>query len=177
MPNDPPPGVWGPLHPKVSNLSADWMTAPMLRGDRPPPSSLNTKWHPRSTSFFLERRPNWKEGASSQLERQRTKKKNKDGQQPSSLASQGGEKVADRAETVRWEEGELQLRAGAFFPLEPICFLEMLLSFNKSLIRRITRNPPAAAHWLQLKQAHARARPPHFLSSVHTRQTSGVHPL
>lgn len=128
----------------------------MLRGDRPPPSSLNTKWHPRSTSFFLERRPNWKEGASSQLERQRTKKKqkkNKDRQQQSSLASQGGEKVADRAETVRWEEGELQLRAGAFFPLEPICFLEMLLSFNKSLIRRITRNPPAAARWLQLKQA------------------------
>lgn len=105
-------------------------------------------------------------------------KKTKDGQQQSSLASQGGEKVADRAETVQWDEGELQLRAGVFFfPLEPICFLEMLLSFNKSLIRRITRNPPAAARWLQLKQAHARARPPHFLSSVHTRQTPGVHPL
>lgn len=125
------------------------MAAPMLRGDRTPPSSLNTKWHPRSTSFFLERRPNWKEGASSQLEHQRTKKKTKDGQQQSSLASQGGEKVADRAETVRWDEGELQLRAGVFFPARTnmlfgnVVILQQKL--NPSHYAQPTRSSPLAA--------------------------------
>lgn len=49
--------------------------------------------------------------------------------------------------------GNYSWEQALFSLLEPICFLEMLLSFNKSLIRRITRNPPAAARWLQLKQA------------------------
>lgn len=58
-------------------------------------------------------------------------------------------------------EGGFIVECRCFFPLQPICFLETL-SFNKSLIRRITHNPPATARWLQLEQAHAHARPPHF---------------
>lgn len=72
------------------------MAAPMLRGDRPPPSSLNTKWHPRSTSFFLERRPNWKEGASSRLERQRTKKKKKKGRATTIFIGEPGRRESGR---------------------------------------------------------------------------------
>lgn len=77
-------------------------------------------------------------------------KKNKNRQQQSSFASQG---VADGAKAVRWEEKGVKAERRLFFPLKPIWFLEMLLSFNKSLIRRITHNPPAAARWLQLKKA------------------------
>lgn len=76
-------------------------------------------------------------------------KKTKDGQQQSSLASQGGEKVADRAETVQWDEGELQLRAGVFFPARTnmlfgnVVILQQKL--NPSHYAQPTRSSPLAA--------------------------------
>lgn len=79
----------------------------------------------------------------------KNQKKTKDGQQQSSLASQGGEKVADRAETVRWDEGELQLRAGVFFPARTnmlfgnVVILQQKL--NPSHYAQPTRSSPLAA--------------------------------
>lgn len=79
-------------------------------------------------------------------------------------------KAVDQA---KWVQRRITVKC-SHFPLEPICFLETSLSFNKSLIPLITHHRPTT-HGLQLKQTHTHSYTLFtFRPSVHTHASIDV---